>query len=147
MAIYCLVLLADVAMLVYYRGIHNGLNIIAGGINVPKAITTGKKKFRQKWEKTKRRLISEDEKEYKIAVIEADQEIEALLRGLKYSGSNLGEILEGIPSGQLRGVEEARLAHEVHNRIIHDETLVLSRQEAREAIEKYEKILEFFDIL
>ena len=147
LAVYCLVLLTDVILLIYSRGVGNSLKVMSGGANVPKSMTTGKKKFQARWEKIKRRLVSEDDKDYKLSIIEADREIEALLRGLSYKGENLGEILDSIPNGQMGGVEEAKQAHLVHNRVIHDENLVLSRKEAREAMENYEKVLEFLDII
>lgn len=148
LGIYALVLIVDIILLIIQRNfvsnIREGFTI---GMNIPPELTTDKKKLQKKWTKIKERLKGENESEYKVAIIEADNLIDSLLQGLSFAGENMGDRLDKIPPGQLDFVEELKMAHEIKNRIIHEENFQVSREKAKETIELYEKFLDYFDAL
>lgn len=101
----------------------------------------GVKKILKQWQKTKARLGSGLEPEYKLAVIEADSNLDGILKKLGYSGASMGERLDKINSAILPNIEEVRQAHKIRNNIIHDPDYKLSLEEAKKAILIYEKTL------
>jgi hypothetical protein len=148
LGIYTFILLANIIMLVIERGfltdIRKGFTI---GMAAPPELTIKKKKLKIKWLEIKEKLKSENESEYKVAVIEADNLIDDLLKKLGYKGENLSERLDNIYPGQVEHIEEIRRAHETRNRIIHEENFQISQKEAKETLDLYEKFLDFFGVL
>ena len=59
----------------------------------------------------------------------------------------MGERLDGINPGQIENIDDLRKAHETRNRIIHDEKLVLTREEAEKTIGYFEDFLRYFEVL
>jgi len=147
LAIYVLVLAVDIILLLIQRGVAGNIRQLVAGINMPSELTTRKSKLKIRWNKILRRLTSANESEYKVAVIEADNIIDDLIKRLGYKGENLGERLANIPAGQLDNLDEIKEAHEIRNRIIHEEDFSVSREKAREVIVKYEHFLRHFEVL
>ena len=117
------------------------------GMNIPRELTTKKNKMRARWDEVVMRLRSANESEYKVAIIEADNIIDDLVRNMGYPGDNMGERMNNIPEGQLESLDELKKAHEIRNRIIHEENFQVSRGYAKEILKKYETFLEEFEVL
>ena len=147
LAIYVLVLLYDLVLLMVQRGLAGNVRKIMSGMDIPAELSTKKGKLKVRWEKIKKRLDSDNESEYKVAVIEADNVIDDLISRLGYKGENLSERLESIPEGQLYDLGEIKEAHEIRNRIIHEEDFALSREDAKKVLGKYEHFLRHFEVL
>lgn len=145
--IYALVVFADIILMLIQRGIGGNMRQILYGMDLPPEITTKKIKMKARWDKIKRRLESGNEAEYKVAIIEADSAIDDLIRRMGYKGENMMERIKNIPSGQLDRLEEIKEAHEIRNRIIHEEKFKVSRKAAEEALAKYEHFLRHFEVL
>jgi hypothetical protein len=92
-------------------------------------------------------LESENESEYKVAIIEADTIIDDLITRMGYKGSNMSERLANIPEGQLAELGEMKEAHEIRNRIIHEENFKVDRDFAKGVLKKYEHLLHHFEVL
>ncbi|MDP1883968.1 MAG: hypothetical protein Q8L10_01225 [Candidatus Moranbacteria bacterium] len=147
LGIYTLVLFIDIVLLLVQRGIRGNMREMFTGMDVPVEITSKKKKMKEKWGKIRRRLDSPNETEYKVAIIEADEIIDALVAGLGYAGKNFSERLDNIPDTQIANIEGMRQAHEVRNRIIHDDKFTLSREDADIALGQYEELLRHFQVI
>jgi hypothetical protein len=147
LGIYVAVLLADLILLLIQRGLGNvfreGFTI---GMNVPPELTTRKKKTKLRWEAIKKRLENQEEKEFKIAIIEADEMIGDLVKRMGYPGENLGEVFKSIPETQIESIAKVSKAHEIKNRIIHDENFPISLGLARETLGYYEEFLDEFEV-
>lgn len=147
LGIYVVVLLADLILLLIQRGLGNvfreGFTI---GMNVPSELTTRKKKTKSRWEAIKKRLENQEEKEFKIAIIEADGMIGDLVKRMGYQGENLGEIFKNIPEAQVESIAKVKKAHEIKNRIIHDESFPVSLELAREILGYFEEFLDEFEV-
>ncbi|MBU2028725.1 hypothetical protein KJ761_02420 [Patescibacteria group bacterium] len=147
LGIYVVVLLADLILLLIQRGLGNvfreGFTI---GMNVPSELTTRKKKTKSRWEAIKKRLENQEEKEFKIAIIEADGMIGDLVKRMGYQGENLGEIFKNIPEAQVESIAKVKKAHDIKNRIIHDESFPVSLELAREILGYFEEFLDEFEV-
>jgi len=106
-----------------------------------------KNKLRAKWAKVKAKLKSKNESDYKVAIIEADKIIDDLIARMNYKGENMGERLDNITPGQIENIEDLKRAHEIRNRIIHDESFVLTKAEAEKTLDYFEDFLRFFMVL
>lgn len=101
----------------------------------------GARRILKQWTKTKQRLETGLESEYKLAVIEADSTIDEVFRKMGYLGDTIGERLEKINVVVLPSVEEIREAHKIRNNIVHDPDYRLTLDEAKKALAIYEKAL------
>lgn len=94
-----------------------------------------------RWVKTLTYLFSESPGDWKLAVIEADAMLEALMGELGFKGANLGERLKSATQDTFRNLRVAWEVHTVRNRIAHEGlAFELSHHEAKRVIALYEKI-------
>jgi len=146
-AIYVAILFVDVILLIIQRGPGKNWRQMRYGMNIPSELLSKKDKMKEQWNKIKKRLESENESEYKVAIIEADNIIDDLIKRMGYKGENMGERLANIPEGQLVELGEMKEAHEIRNRIIHEEDFKIDRGFAKEVLKKYEHLLHHFEVL
>lgn len=99
-----------------------------------------KKTFKQ-WAKILKRLETENETEYKLAVIEADSLLDEILKKMGIEGEVLGEKLKQLKlkPGILPNFEEVWQAHKIRNNIVHDPGYRLNLTEAKKVISIYEQ--------
>lgn len=145
--IYVTVLFVDIVLLLFARGVRQNIREALIGMNVPTEITLKKKKTRERWSNIRSRLRSDNESEYKVAIIEADNIIDDLIGRMTYPGANMGERLSNVPPGQIESLEELKKAHDVRNRIIHEKDFRVSQEYAEEILGKYEAFLDEFEVL
>lgn len=145
--IYVLVLLFDLALLIKQRPFGGDLRDTVLGINVPPEMITKKGKLIAKWNKVKARMKSGNQSDYKVAIIEGDNIIDDLITRMGYAGENFGDRLNNINPGQIGNIDDLRIAHEVRNRIIHDENFILTEEEAKKTIDQFEEFLRYFQII
>ena len=100
----------------------------------------GIKRIEKDWRKIAARLDTGLESEYKLAVIEADNMINETLKRMGYGGESLGERLEKLTAATLPNIEEIKEAHQVRSNIIHDPNYRLSLDEAKKALDIFEKV-------
>jgi len=147
LGIYVAVLLMDLILLLIQRGLGNvfreGFTV---GMNIPTELTSRKKKTKIYWETIKKRLEKHEEREFKVAIIEADEMVGDLIKRMGYQGENLGEILKNVSELQIESIIEVKKAHEIKNRIIHDEKFPVNLELAKETLDYYEKFLDEFEV-
>lgn len=147
MGIYTLVVIYDIVLMVIQRGFKSNLRELRFGIDMPSELVSDKKKTKAQWENIYKRLEGENESEYKVAIIEADKMIDGLIEKLGYGGTNMAERLNNVPEGQLECMAEIREAHQIRNRIIHEDDFVIDRAVTKETLDKYADILKQFGVL
>lgn len=146
LGIYAAVLLADIILLLIQRGLSGDIRDTVLGMNIPSEMVSRKDKLRKKWDKVKEKLEIENESAWKVAIIEADNLIDDLIKRMGFRGENLSERLEGINPGQIENIEELRTAHEMRNRIIHDEDFKIDKKTAKQILGYYENFLTYFEV-
>ncbi|MDI6603011.1 MAG: hypothetical protein QME57_02745 [Patescibacteria group bacterium] len=101
----------------------------------------GLRKVEKEWQKIKRRLETEIESEWKLAVIEADKIMDNILNQKGFKKVSLDEKLDSLTPDSLSNIEEVKKAHKIRNNIIHDPNYRLSLEETKKVIAIYEKAL------
>lgn len=107
----------------------------------------GAKKITRVWNKILRRLETAVESEYKLAVIEADDMLNAALKRMGYAGQTLEERLGKLTLATLPNIEQVYQAHKTRNNIVHDPDYRLSSDEARKTLGIYEQAFRDLQIL
>src|SRR3989344_5682246 len=98
-----------------------------------------------RWIKTLSHLFSQHQSDWKLAVIEADSMLEALLDQLGFKGVTLGDKLKSADQNKFRSLSSAWEVHTIRNRIAHEGTsFALSQYEAKRVIAIYEHIFREF---
>lgn len=146
LGIYVIVLILDLVLLFFQRGLGEDLRITLFGSDIPRELMASRSRMKKDWKRIKKELESGDEKKYKVAIIKADAIIEDILRKLKYKGENFSELVANIPEGQVEHVDDIKKAHEVRNRIVHDENFPVDKKLAEEMFSLYEQFLEYFGV-
>ncbi len=146
--IYVVVIFLDMILLIYNRGISSNLQSTLYGTALPSDLVTkaGKKRMREKWQKIEEMLESENESQYKLAIIEADNIIDGLMKRIGYKGDNMKEKLEESPEFDIEGKNDILEAHDIRNKVIHEENFRLDKKEAKEVLGKYKIFLEYYNI-
>lgn len=147
LGLYTVILFADIVLLVIQKGVKGDMLETLTGMRIPEELTVRKKKLKEKWMLIRQRLQDPTDDNYKLAIIEADNIIDNLISGLGYKGGNMMERLDNIPDSQVPNIEGLRHAHEIRNRIINDESFVLTREEAEHIMIQYEEFLHHFQVL
>ena len=101
----------------------------------------GLKKSNKNWLKIVKRLESNEESEYKLAIIEADSMLNTVFKKAEYSGDTLEEKVKKISPVVLSNKEEIINAHKARNDIVFDPNYRLDLKEARDLLEVYRSAL------
>ena len=99
----------------------------------------GAKKAFKKWIKITKKLESNKESEYKLAIIEADNLLDDVLKNIGYKGETIKEKLEQLEAVILPNIDEVRQAHQTRNDIIYDPDYQLTFDQATKILNIYEK--------
>lgn len=94
-----------------------------------------------RWEAIRARGFSEDQGAWRLAIIEADIYLDAILLDRGYAGETLSDRLKQLSPEKLKSVQLAWEAHKVRNRIAHEgAAFVLTLPEARAALRNFETV-------
>lgn len=105
----------------------------------------GNRDLSVRWDKAANLLNSQNENDWKQAILQADTMLDDVLSGLGYQGEGVGEKLKRVQPGEFKNIDDAWEAHKVRNRIAHDGTkFALSHHEANEVIQRYKRVFEEF---
>ncbi len=144
-AIYVVVVFADIVLLLVLRDITWDLRVGTKGSDIP---LISKNKMQKRWDKIKDRLKSENVSQYKVAIIEADALVEELLAGVGFRGENMTQKLEQVSEMHLDDHRETLSeVHKLRNRIVHETDFEVDRQTTQNALEVYENFLRYLEFL
>ena len=99
------------------------------------------------WRQLVLRLDYQDEAQWKLAVIEADNFFDHALNLLGYPGESLGERLQKILPEHLANIDEVWRVHKLRNALVHDAAFQISHSQARDVINTYQQALRDLKIL
>lgn len=98
-----------------------------------------------KWQMALKHASSPNPSDWKLAIIEADTILDALLENSGYPGATLGERLKNADRGVFKTLDYAWEAHAVRNKIAHEgSAYALSEREAKRVIQLYEEVFKEF---
>jgi hypothetical protein len=91
------------------------------------------------WEQIRKRILSSEQQDWKIAILEADKILDEILKMSGYIGSNLDDRLELIKQENLKVLEEIKNAHNVAKQIVEDPVMELTKEDAIISLKSYKK--------
>lgn len=100
-----------------------------------------------RWKNVLSRLETASEEEYKLAVIEADNMLDASLKRIGFAGETLADRLGKVNVTIVPNLPEVREANRIRNNIVHDPSYRLTLSEARRIIEIYEVTFQNLDLI
>lgn len=116
-----------------------------GRIIVPKDITEEKK---GKWNQLVNLVMSENQNDWRLAIIEADTMLSDMVDVMGYKGDSLGDKLKQIEKSDFMTLDKAWEAHKIRNTIAHaGSDFILSQREARRVIDLYKQVFEEFEFI
>ena len=107
----------------------------------------GAKKVKGSWQRIVERLETNDEAEYKLALIEADEMLNIILNKMGYAGISLGERLKQLTNATLPNIEEIKRAHQIRNNIIQDPDYQINLETTKEILTIYEQAFRELDVI
>jgi hypothetical protein len=99
----------------------------------------GARKVTKVWRKIVNRLETGSEQEYKSAVVEADDLLDVSLNRMGYRGDDLAGRLDKLSFASLPNIADVYAVHNLRNSIVRDPDFHLTLEEARKALEVFEK--------
>lgn len=96
----------------------------------------------KKWDRVIQHITSNNENDWRLAILEADILLDEMLDGLGVHGQTIGEKLKSLTKEQFPYLQKAWDAHLIRNRIAHEgQNYQLSHREAQTAIGLFEQVL------
>jgi hypothetical protein len=94
-----------------------------------------------RWLKVEEYIASAHPSDWKIAILEADNILDEIVKKMGYKGETLGERMKMIEASDFPLLDEAWEVHKIRNQIAHKGTdYPLARTEAENAIDTYHRI-------
>ncbi|MCL5733522.1 MAG: hypothetical protein M1334_02555 [Patescibacteria group bacterium] len=106
-----------------------------------------KKLVNKSWLKIKKLMSYNDEGHFKLAIIEADNVLDNILKSADTPGETLGERLKSLNPAQLPNLNEVWEAHKIRNRLVHEPDYSLDSQTAARTISFYEKAFKGLELI
>jgi len=97
-----------------------------------------------RWNKVTTAINSENQNDWKQAILDADTMLLDVLSGLGYQGDGVGEKLKRVQPGEFKSIDDAWEAHKVRNQIAHEGAFQLTHHEANQTIQRYRRVFEEF---
>ncbi len=91
------------------------------------------------WLKIIKKLESGDPSKYKLAIIEAEDLLDNILKGRGYGGQTIGERLDQLTPDVFPNLNQILEAHRVRNEIISDPDYQISLDEAKRILQIYKE--------
>ncbi len=107
-----------------------------------------KRRLNKSWQKILLRLNKNDEANLRLALMEADNLFDDLLKQMRLPGESMADRLKYLSSSQISNIDEIWQAHKLRNIIVHNSEYPITRNEIESGVRAYEKALkelEFID--
>jgi len=100
-----------------------------------------------RWLAVENLLDSDNDSDWRLAVIEADKMLDELLVVLGYQGESLGDRLLLVEKGDMLSLDEAWEAHKYRNKIAHENAFQVSEYEAKRVVGMYKKVFQEYKFI
>lgn len=99
----------------------------------------------KRWQNVLNRIESNNESDWRLAVIECDIVLDEMLTKMGYHGANMGDKLKQVEKSDFNTIDDAWEGHKFRNRIAHDgASFHVTRGEAERVVNLYKKVFEEF---
>lgn len=100
------------------------------------------------WISIREKLLSDNQSDWRLAIIEADIYLDKVLDQKGFYGDTLGDKLKQVDPSRLPSIQIAWEAHKVRNRIAHDgDMYVLTMPESRRVLSYYEIVFRDLEVI
>lgn len=100
------------------------------------------------WEKILKKMESDNASDWRLAIIDADNMLDAMLKKMGYIGEDLGERLKAVEPSDFDTLESAWEAHKTRNQIVHQGvSFEISKRDADRVIDMYERVFREFEYI
>lgn len=99
----------------------------------------------QRWRKVLEHVESQNENDWRQAIMEADILLEEILIKMGYQGAGVGERLLRVEPADFTTLDQAWEAHKIRNSIAHEgSNFILNQREAKRVVNLYRQVFEEF---
>lgn len=113
----------------------------------PKASEASKAGIIKQWEGIEARMSTNDEAQWKLAILEADGMMDEIIKDMGFRGETMGERMKGIIPSEFPDLDNAWRVHKVRNYIAHSPDYTLKRPVAEATIDIYRRIFRELKVL
>lgn len=139
LGIYSFVLFLNIVLLIYLYGVKSSLRSIKYGVS---NVTETKGERQAQWKKIRARLGDDSQTELKLAVLEAEHLVYKSMEEVGYTGETFQERVDKIPPGTCSSMETVMNVHAFRNKIVHDDSVIVEPEQARQAVDIYYDFLD-----
>lgn len=105
-------------------------------------------KTQLRWNRILEQIASDNDRDWRLAILEADIMLNELLDLRGYKGETMADKMKQVERGDFKTIDYAWEAHRMRNAVAHQGTLQdLSHREARHAIALYEQVFREFGFI
>ncbi|MEX0931639.1 MAG: SH3 domain-containing protein [Candidatus Paceibacterota bacterium] len=115
--------------------------------NAPYGPDAEKAPLNPEWSKIEELMNSDNENDWRIAIMNADIILDDMLTKMGYHGQTVGEKLKRVESSDFTTLNQAWEAHTVRNMLAHERGLVLTRREAERVISLFKEVFTEFKLI
>ncbi|MBI2474620.1 MAG: hypothetical protein HYV68_02880 [Candidatus Taylorbacteria bacterium] len=102
----------------------------------------------KRWVRIVKHLDSENESDWRLAILEADLILEEMLDKMGYPGDTIADKLKGIEQSDFNTINDAWEGHRIRNLIAHEGgNFRITNREARRVVSLYEKVFKEFHFI
>lgn len=112
-----------------------------------KTLTLRTEFFRERWQGIIKRIEGETPESLRIAIIEADELVDAALKDAGIKGEHMADRLATLDFEEVKSLEHVWSAHRLRNDIAHTPGFAMSREDAISALKGYEEFLKEIEAL
>jgi len=109
--------------------------------------TFPKRHINKSWQKILARLGKNDEANLRLALIEADNIFDDLLKQMRLPGESMADRLKYIDSSQVSNIDEIWRAHKIRNVIVHNSDYPITKNEMEFGVGAYQKALKELELI
>lgn len=144
LAIYTTVLIVDIILLIHLGNVPRQLRKLRTGTTALKASRSADQR---EWRAIMQRSDSIEERQYAIAILEADRFTFRALEVQGYAGDTFAERISRIPARSFSSLNAIGDVHQLSNAIVQKADMVLTQEQTKNALGVYEKFLKDIDFL
>jgi len=134
-----------VILLIIKLQIIDGFFKTAGNFLLTQAFP--KRHLNKSWQKILTRLNKSDEANIRLALIEADNLFDELLKQMRIPGESMADRLRYVDSSQIPNIDEIWRAHKLRNVLVHNHEYPITKNEMEFGVYAYEKALKDLDFI
>ncbi|NTV44538.1 MAG: hypothetical protein HGA67_02490 [Candidatus Yonathbacteria bacterium] len=102
----------------------------------------------ERWEMIQNHIASDNPNDWRVAIMEADNILDDMVKRMGYEGEDLGGRLRAVEPSDFLSIQSAWEAHKVRNKIAHDGLgFEITQREAKRVIGLYEKVFREFEYI